>query len=121
MSKDVHQLWVDVMQRAEVSVEVCHVEEQDRSSEKKQTTIKNKRSKRSHSTRKKKKSIESDWETPVSEWDDEDELDASQYLQGGDPDLTLIRKRSAKETSPGIELGNGPAVKRLRTSGYEMD
>ena len=111
------------MQRAEVSVEVCHVEEQDRSSEKKQKTIKNKRPKRSHTraTRKKQKPVESDWETPVSEWEDEDELDASQYLQGGDPDLRLVRKRPAKETSPGIELGNGPAVKRQRTSGHEMD
>jgi hypothetical protein len=107
------------MQRAEVSVEVCYVEEED--SEGKRTTTKKKRPKKSHATKKTRKPAESDWETPVSEWEDEDELNASQYLQAGDVDLTPVRKRSVNESLAGIDVGNEPAAKRLRTSGYEVD
>jgi hypothetical protein len=107
------------MQRAEVSVEVCYVEEQGKSSEKKKTTSKKKRSKKSQTTKKRQDLVVSDWETPVSEWEDEDELNASQYLQGSDVDPTLVRKRRVEETSPGIEIGNEPTTKRPRTSGYK--
>jgi hypothetical protein len=109
------------MQRAEVSVEVCHVEDRDKPSNKKQTTSKTKRSTRSQTKKRKQKPVESDWETPESEWEDEDELDISQDLQVGDLDLARVRKRSADEISPSIDFGNEPATKRLRTSRYEVD
>jgi len=107
------------MRRAEVNVEVCRVEEQDKSNEKRQTKGRE-RSKKSKTTRKKRKPVESDWETEsvASGWEDEDELNASQYLPVDDPVLTLVRKRSA---SPSTELGNKPAMKRARTSAYEAD
>ena len=101
------------MQRAEVTVEVCYVEELGEPSKKQRTTIK-KRSTRSKAKRKKAKPVDSDWETPASEWE-EDELDASQTLQEDDLNLALVRKRSAEDTSPGVDSKNRPAVKRLRT------
>jgi hypothetical protein len=111
-----HQLWIDVMLRAEVNVEVCHVEEQDKSNERRQA--RKGRSKKSPIKRKKSKPIESDWETdsdvPVSGWEDVDELNESQYLPGDDPGLTLVRKRSA-DTFPDTKLGSQPVVKRRRT------
>jgi hypothetical protein len=105
------------MLRAKVDVEVCHVEEQGKSTKKRQ----NKGKKRAR--RKKPKPVDSDWETEtvMSGSEDEDELDASQYLQGDDPGFTLIRKRSAEDTLPGTELGNKPAAKRSRTSVHEAD
>lgn len=106
------------MQRAEVNVEVCHVEEPDKSSDKRQTKSRG----RSKAKRKKRKPAESDWETEamVSGWEDEDELDASQYLPVVDTGLTLVRKRSA-ESFTGAELGGRPVAKRPRTRLYEAD
>jgi Fanconi-associated nuclease 1 len=119
--KYVYQLWIDVMQRAEVNVEVCHVGEQGKSTTKRQTKGKNlKRSKKTRATRKKPKPVDSDVETTetvISGWEDEDELDASQYLQGDDQGSTLVRKRSAEDT----ELGDKPTAKRPRTSMHEAD
>jgi hypothetical protein len=110
------------MQRAEVNVEVCHVEELDKSSGR-QTKGKE-RSKKSKANREKPKPIVSDWETDsdvaVSGWENEDELNASQYLPEDDPYFTLVRKRSA-DTPPDTILENQPAVKRQRTSVYEVD
>ncbi|KAI9446590.1 VRR-NUC domain-containing protein [Lactarius indigo] len=108
------KLWIDVMQRAEVTVEVCHVAELGEPSKKQRTTIK-KRSTRPKPKRKKAKQVDSDWETLASECEEEDELDASQYLQEDDLSLALVRKRSAEDTSPCIDSENGPAAKRLRT------
>ena len=107
------------MQRAEVTVEVCYVEELGEPSKKQRTTIK-KRSMRSKAKRKKAKLVDSDWETPASEWEEEDELDASQTLQEDDLNLALVRKRSAEDTSPGVDSENRPAVKRLRTEMPEI-
>ncbi len=102
------------MQRAEVTVEVCHVvEELGESSKKQRTTIK-KWSTRSKPKLKKAKRVDSDWEKPVSEWE-EDELNASQYLHKDDLNFALIRKRSAEAISPSVKSENGPVVKRLRT------
>jgi Fanconi-associated nuclease 1 len=120
--KDVYQLWIDVMQRADVNVEVCHVEEQSKSTKKRQTKGK----KGSKKTRKKPKPVESDWESEiaVSGWEDEeDELNASQYLEGDDPGFTLIRKRSEsmEDTLPGTELGDRPVAKRQRTGVRKAD
>ena len=117
--KDPHQLWIDVIQRAEVTVEVCYVEELGEPSKNQRTMIK-KRSTRSKPKRKQIKQVDSnsDWETPVSEWEEDDELDASQTLQEDDlnlDQLDLVRKRSAEDTSPGIDLEKRPAAKRLRT------
>ena len=109
------------MQRAEVSVEVCHVEEQDKPSNKKQTTSKTMRSTRSQAKKRKQKPVESDWETPESEWEDEDELAVSQDLQVGNLDFARVRKRSADEISSNIDFGNEPVTKRLRTSRYGVD
>jgi hypothetical protein len=108
------------MQRAEVNVEVCHVEELVKSSDKRQTKTKSKG--RSKGKRKKPKPAESDWETEamVSGWEGEDELDASQYLPVFETGLTLVRKRSA-ESFTGAELGGRPVVKRPRTRLYEAD
>lgn len=108
------------MQRAEVNVEVCHVEEQGKSSTTKRQTKGKKRSKKTRATRKKLKPVDSDVETTetvISGWEDEDELNASQYLQGDDQGSTLVRKRSAEDT----ELGNKPSAKRPRTSMHEAD
>jgi hypothetical protein len=102
------------MQRAEVTVEVCYVEELGESS-KNQRTMTKKRPMRSKPKRKKVKLEDSDWETPVSEWEEDDELDASQNLQEGDLNLDLVRKRSAEDTWPGTDLEKRPAAKRLRT------
>lgn len=101
------------MLRAKVNVEVCHVEEHGKTAKKRQTKGK------TRAKRKKPKSVDSDWETETaaSGWEGEDELNASQYLQGDDPDLALVRKRPAEDTLPGIELGNGPVAKRTRTGG----
>lgn len=120
--KDIYQLWIDVMLRANVNVEVCHVEEQGKSTKKRQTKGK----KRSKKTRKKPKLVESDWESEsaVSGWEDEeDELNASQCLQGDDIGFTLVRKRSesVEGTLPDTELGDGPMVKRPRTGVHEAD
>jgi len=119
--KYVYQLWVDVMQRAEVDVELCHVEEQGKSTTKRQTKGK----KRSKKTRKKPKVVDSDVETTeslISGWEeDEDELDASQYLQGDDQGGTSVRKRSAEDAMRGTDFGNNPAGKRPRTSTHEAD
>ncbi|KAF8503697.1 VRR-NUC domain-containing protein [Russula emetica] len=122
------KLWIDVMQRAEVDVEVCHVEEQGKSTTKRQTTGKGKkRSKKTRATRKKPKPVDSDVETTtetlISGWEDEesDELNASQYLQGDDQGSTLVRKRSVEDTVRSTELGNKPAAKRPRTSMHEID
>lgn len=113
---DPHQLWIDVMQRAEVTVEVCHVvEESGEPSKKRRTTI-GKRSRRSKPKLKKAKQVDSDWETPTSEWEEEeDELNASQYLQEDNLNPALVKKRSAEDTLPGTNSENGPAAKRLRT------
>ncbi|KAH9001406.1 hypothetical protein EDB92DRAFT_1964438 [Lactarius akahatsu] len=100
--------------RAEVTVEVCHVAELGEPSKKQRTTIK-KRSTRPKPKRKKAKQMDSDWETPASECDEEDELDASQNLQEDDMNLALVRKRSAEDSSPCIDSENRPAAKRLRT------
>ena len=111
------------MQRAEVNVEVCHVAEHDESNERRQAKGKG-RPKKPKARRKKPKPIDFDWGTDseimVSGWEDEDELNESQYLPGDDPGLTLVRKRSA-DTSPDTELGNQPVVKRQRTSVYKAD
>jgi Fanconi-associated nuclease 1 len=107
------KLWIDVMQRAEVTVEVCYVEELGEPSKNQRKAIK-KRSTRSKPKRK-VKLVDSDWETPVSEWEDDDELDASQNLQEDDLTLDPVRKRSAEDTLPGIDLEKRPAAKRLRT------
>jgi fanconi-associated nuclease 1 len=120
--KDVCQLWIDVMLRANANVEVCHVEEQGKSTKKRQTKGK----KRSKKTRKKPKLVESDWESEsaVSGWEgEEDELNASQYLQGDDTGFTLVRKRSesVEGTLPCTELGDRPMVKRLRKGMHETD
>ena len=109
------------MLRAEVNVEVCHVEEQGKSTKKQQTKGK-KRPKKTRTTRKKPKPVDSDWETEtaVSGWEDEDELNASQYLQGDDdPGFTLVRKRSMEDTLSDTELGNRPVAKRTRTSVHD--
>jgi fanconi-associated nuclease 1 len=124
--KYVYQLWIDVMQRAEVDVEVCHVEEQGKSTTKRQTTGKGKkRSKKTRATRKKPKPVDSDVETTtetlISGWEEEDELNASQYLQGDDHGSTLVRKRSVEDTVRSTESGNKPAAKRPRTSMHETD
>jgi hypothetical protein len=74
---------------------------------------------RTRATRKKPKPVDSDVETTetvISGWEDEDELNASQYLQGDDQGSTLVRKRSAEDTVRGTEMGNKPAAKRPRTS-----
>ncbi|KAI9466069.1 VRR-NUC domain-containing protein [Lactarius psammicola] len=115
------KLWIDVMQRAEVTVEVCYVEELGEPSKKQRTTIK-KRPTRSKPKPnwKKAKQVDSDWETPTSEWEEEDELDASQNLQEDDLTLALVKKRSAEDNSPGIDSENGPAAKRLRTDHPEI-
>ncbi|KAH9997581.1 hypothetical protein BJV77DRAFT_983478 [Russula vinacea] len=115
------KLWIDVMLRANVNVEVCHVEEQGKSTKKRQTKGK----KRSKKTRKKPKLVESDWESEsaVSGWEgEEDELNASQYLQGDDTGFTLVRKRSesVEGTLPCTELGDRPMVKRLRKGMHEQ-
>ncbi len=110
------------MQHAEVSVEVCHVEEQGKST--KQQTKGKKPSKKTRATRKKPRLVDSDLETTetvISGWEDEDELDASQYFQGDDPGSTLVRKRSVEDTVPGTELGNRRTAKRPRTSVHEAD
>ena len=112
--KDPHQLWIDVMQRAEVTVEVCYVEELGEHSKNQRTMIK-KRSTRSKPKQRQVEQVDSDWETPVSEWEQDDELDASQTLQEDDLDLDLVRKRSAEDTSPNIDLEKRPAAKRMRT------
>ncbi|KAI0295465.1 VRR-NUC domain-containing protein [Russula brevipes] len=113
------KLWIDVMQRAVVDVEVCHVEEQGKSTKKRQMKGK-KRPKKSQATRKKPKPVDSDWETETvaSVWEGEDELNASQYLDGGDLD---VRKRSAEDNLSGSELGNEPVAKRRRTGVLETD
>ena len=120
-----HQLWIDVMQRAEVNVEVCHVEEQesDKSNERRQG--KGKGLKKSKIKRKKPKPVESDWETDseiavLSGWEGEDELNASQYLPGDDSGPSLVRKRPA-ESSLDSELGDQPLMKRHRTGVHEAD
>jgi hypothetical protein len=105
------------MQRAVVDVEVCHVEEQGKSTKKRQMKGK-KRPRKSQATRKKPKPVDPDWETAASVWEDEDELNASQYLDGGDPD---VKKRSAEENLPGSELGDEPVAKRRRTRVLETD
>lgn len=114
-AEDCRQLWIDVMQRAGVNVEVCHVAEHDESNEAKGKG----RSKKSRARRKKLKPIDLDWgtdsNTTVSGWEDEGELTESQYLPGDDPGLTLVRKRSVS-TSPDTELGDHPVVKRQRIS-----
>ena len=102
------------MQRAEVTVEVCYVEELGEPSKNQRTMIK-KRSTRSKPKRRQVEQVDSDWETPVSEWEQDDELDASQTLQEDDLDLDLVRKRSAEDTSPSIDLEKRPAAKRMRT------
>jgi len=121
--KYVYQLWVDVMQRAEVNVEVCYVEEQGKSTTKRQTNLKGKkRSKKTRAARKKPKPVDSDVETTetvISGWEDEDE--SSQYLQGDDQGSTLATKRSVEDTVPDTELGNKPAAKRPRTCMHEAD
>lgn len=120
----VYQLWIDVMQRAEVSVEVCHVEEQGKSTTKRQTKGKKQSTKRRRATRKKPKPVDSDVETTetvISGWENEDELNASQYLQGDDQGSTLVRKRSVEDTMCGTELGNKLTPKRPRTSMHEAD
>jgi hypothetical protein len=121
--EDCHQLWIDVMQRAGVNVEVCHVAEQDESNERRKAKGKG-RSKKSRARRKNLKPInlnlETDSNTTVSGWEDEDELTESQYLPGDDPGLTLVRKRSTS-TSPDTELGNQPVVKRQRICVYKVD
>jgi Fanconi-associated nuclease 1 len=119
ISKYAYQLWIDVMQRAEVNVEVCHVEEQGKSTAKRQT-----KGKKTRATRKKPKPVDSDVETTetvISGWEDEDELNPSQYLQGDDQGSTLVRKRSVEDTARGTELGNKPTPKRRRTSIHEAD
>jgi|SRR5712671_6005797 len=104
------------MQRAEVNVEVCHVEEQGKSAKKRQSKRK-KKSGKSQATRKKSKSSDSDRETEMAaaDWEEEDELNASQYLQEQEshchPDLTMIGKRSADETLP-----PEPVAKRARSA-----
>ena len=111
------------MQRAEVNVEVCHVEAQGKSTTKRQTKGK-KRSRKTPATRKKPKPVDSDvgtTDTVISGWEDEDELDASQYLQGDDQGSTLVRKRSVEDTMRDTELGNKRAGKRPRTSMHEAD
>ncbi len=109
------------MQRAEVTVEVCYVEELGEPSKKQRTTIKKRSTRpRPKPKRKKAKQEDSDWEIPTSEWEEEDELDASQNLQEDDLTLTLVRKRSAEDTSPCINSENGPAAKRLRTDHPEI-
>ena len=122
--KYVYQLWIDVMQRAEVRVEVCHVEEQSKSTTKRQTKGK-KRSKKIQTTRKKLKPVDSDLETTetvISGWEGEDESNASQYFQGDDQNSALVRKRFAEDTMPGTELGSKPAkAKRPRTNMHEAD
>jgi fanconi-associated nuclease 1 len=115
------QLWVDVMQRAEVKVEVCHVEEQGKSTTTKRQTKGKKRSSKTRAKRKKPKPVDSDTESVISGWEDEDELSASQYLQGDDQGSTLVRKRAAEDTVRGAELGNKPTTKRPRTSIHEAD
>lgn len=122
MFKDIHQLWIDVMQRAEVKVEVCHVEEQGKSTAKRQTKDQ-KRSKKTRATRKKPKPVRVDsdletTETVISGWEDEDELNASQYLQRDDQGSTLVRKRSAEDTVRGNKK---PTAKRARKSMHEAD
>ena len=111
------------MLRAEVSVEVCHVEEQGKSTRKRQTKGK-KRSKKTQTTRKKPKRVDSDWETEtaVSGWEDDDDLNASECLQGDDPGLTLIRKRSVEDTLPSTESGNSMTKRpRTRVTVQEVD
>ncbi|KAI9460027.1 VRR-NUC domain-containing protein [Russula earlei] len=97
------KLWIDVMQRAEVSVEVCHVAELGT---KRQITGNGK--KKSRAARRKPKPVDREAETVISVWEEEDELDASQYLQESDLDVTLAKKRSADETLP-----REPVAKRL--------
>jgi hypothetical protein len=114
------------MQRAEVNVEVCHVQEQGKSTTMRQTRGKGKkRSEKTRALRKQPKPVDSDVETTeavISGWEDEDELNASQYLQGDDQGSTLVRKRSVEGTAVGgTELGNKPAAKRRRTSMHEAD
>jgi hypothetical protein len=115
------------MQRAEVNVEVCRVEEQGKSTTMRQTKGKGKKrseTRKTRATRKKPKPVDSDVETTeavISGWEDEDELNASQYLQGDDQGSTLVRKRSVEDTVCGTELGNKPAAKRPRTSMHEAD
>ena len=115
------------MQRAEVNVEVCHVEEQDKgkSTAKRQTKGKKRSSKKTRATRKKPKLVvDSDVETTesvISGWEDDDELDASQYHQGDDQGRIQVRKRSVEDTVRGTELGNKPTAKRRRTSVHEAD
>ena len=106
------------MLRAMVDVEVCHVEDQGKSTKKRQTKGK-KRAKTTRTTRKKTKPVDSETETMVSGWEDEDELKASQLLQGDDPGFILIEKRSAEGTFPGTELEN-PVAKRPRIV-HEVD
>jgi hypothetical protein len=112
------------MQRAEVKVEVCHVEEQGKSTTTKRQTKGKKRTTKTRATRKKPKPVDSDvetTETAISGWEDEDELNASQYLQGNDEDSSLVRKRAAEDTVRGTELGNKHTTKRPRTSIHEAD
>ena len=107
------------MLRADVDVEVCHVKEQGKSSTTKRQTKGKKRSKDTRATRKKPKPVDSDLETietVISGWEEDDELNASQYLQGDDQGSTLARKRSVEDTVSDTELGNMPAAKRPRTS-----
>jgi hypothetical protein len=108
------------MLRAKVDVELCHVEDQGKSTKKRQTKGK-KRAKTTRATRKKAKPVDSETETMVSGWEDEDELNAPQLLQGDDPGFILIEKRSADSegTLPGTESGN-PVAKRPRIV-YEVD
>ena len=111
------------MQRAEVDVEVCHVEEQDKSTATTRQSKGKKWSKKTRATRKKPIPVDSDLETTetvISGWEDEDELDASQYLQGDDQGSTLVRKRSVEDTLA-TGSGNKPAAKRPRTSVHEAD
>lgn len=114
------------MQRAEVTVEVCHVEEQGKSTTTKGQAKGKKRSSNTRATRNKPKPVDSDVETTesvISGWEDDDELNASQYLQGDDQGSTVVRKRAAEDTVRGTELENKPTTtrKRTRTSIHEAD
>lgn len=106
------------MLRAKVDVEVCHVQEQGKSTKKRQAKGK-KRAKTTRATRKKAKLVDSETETVVSGWEDEDELNGSQHLQGDSPGFILMGKRSAEGALPGTELGN-PVAKRPRIV-HEVD
>ncbi|KAI0273485.1 hypothetical protein BC834DRAFT_210888 [Gloeopeniophorella convolvens] len=128
------KLWIDVMQRAEVSVEVCHVEEYGKPSKSKQPKVKReKMAKPPSAARSRRQPADSESETAVSEWGGEDagedELNASQYIQGLDMAATLVatppttqtRKRPAEDTSPGPANEVGQVTKRPRTTGSDPE